>query len=113
VDRARGEVEGSRLRRRREDAGGELRSGSAPPARVDRDDIFGVRRALAILPEDKWDAFLQRWAQLGDRCEYDLALIRADVAEEADECRDALMAAAWGTVAGAMTSYLAWRSHRS
>jgi hypothetical protein len=77
---------------------------------VDRDDIFGVRRALGLLPDDRWDAFLHRWAQLGDQCEYDLNLLRADVIQEADDCRDEAMAAAWATIALAMSSYLEWRA---
>jgi hypothetical protein len=77
---------------------------------VDRNDIFGVRRALELLPDDRWDAFLHRWAQLGDRCEYDLNLLRADVIQEADDCPDESTAAAWATIALAMSTYLEWRS---
>jgi hypothetical protein len=79
-------------------------------AAVDRDDIFGVRRAMELLPEDRWDAFLHRWAQLGDRCEYDLTLLRADVLQEAEECGDGALATAWSTIALAMSTYLDWRS---
>ena len=80
------------------------------PLPVDRDDIFGVRRALDLLPDDRWDAFLHRWAQLGDQCEYDLNLLRADVIQEVDDCPDEVTAAAWATIALAMSSYLEWRS---
>jgi hypothetical protein len=85
---------------------------SPPVGRVDREDIFGVRRALATLPEHRWDAFLHRWAQLGDRCEYDLRLIRAAALQEAEEQRkaDSELAGAWATVAGAMSGYLTWRA---
>jgi hypothetical protein len=75
--------------------------------------MFGVRRALELLPEARWDAFLHRWAQLGDRCEYDLTILRVDVIQEAADCGDETLAAAWGTIALAMSSYLEWRDGAS
>ena len=80
--------------------------------RVDREDIFGVRRALGRLPEPLWDRFMQRWAELGATCEYDLNLLRVDVLREASASRDIepRLADAWSTVAAAMNSYVAWRA---
>src|SRR5689334_11942056 len=40
--------------------------------RVDLDDMFGLRRALSSLPERFHDRFVERWVQLGGRCEYDV-----------------------------------------
>jgi hypothetical protein len=82
--------------------------------RVDRDDIFGLRRALATLPEPDRDRFLQRWSEMADRCEYDVNLVRTIVVREARDCRgrDPVLADAWTTVGAAMAAYLAWRSRR-
>ena len=82
--------------------------------RVDRNDIFGVRRALDSLPEPRRESFLQRWAIIGDQCEYDVNLIRTTVVREARATcrRDPDLAAAWTTVGSAMAAYLAWRSAR-
>ena len=81
---------------------------------VDRDDIFGVRHALEALPDDRRDGFLQRWAQIGDRCEYDLHLVRNAAVREVRENRscDPALADAWTTVSSSMAAYLAWRARR-
>jgi hypothetical protein len=89
----------------------------SPPlriGRVDRNDIFGLRQALDALPDGHRDLFIQQWAQIADRCEYDLTLIRTAVLRQARECRfrDADLADAWTTVGAAMAAYLAWRSTR-
>src|SRR5690349_6963624 len=57
-------------------------------AGFDRDDIFGLRRAMASLPESLRDSLMRRWALLGARCEYDLSLVHADIRQEAEECHD-------------------------
>ena len=82
--------------------------------RVDRNDIFGVRRVLDSLPEPQREAFLQRWSIIGDQCEYDVNLIRTAAVREARATRrrDPELAAAWTTVSAAMAAYLAWRSSR-
>jgi hypothetical protein len=82
--------------------------------KVDREDIFGLRRALDRLPEHFWDGFMQRWAELGATCEYDLGIVRVDVLREASASRDIepRLASAWSTVAAAMSSYVAWRADR-
>jgi hypothetical protein len=83
--------------------------------RFDREDIFGVRRVLAALPAPLADRFMERWAQFGARCEYDVRLVRMDVLREVNEAedRDPALAVAWATVAAAMTSYLAWRAEHA
>ena len=82
--------------------------------KVDREDIFGVRRALDGLAERLWDRFLQCWAELGAACEYDLNLLRVEVLREASASRDVepRLADAWSTIAAAMSSYIAWRAGR-
>jgi hypothetical protein len=82
--------------------------------RVDRNDIFGVRRALDALQEPHRQSFLHRWSIIGDQCEYDVNLIRTAVVREARATRrrDPDLAAAWTTVSSAMAAYLAWRSAR-
>jgi hypothetical protein len=81
---------------------------------VDRDDIFGVRHALEALPDNRRDGFLQRWAQIGDGCEYDLHLVRNAAVREVRDNRshDPALADAWTTVSSAMATYLAWRARR-
>jgi hypothetical protein len=92
-------------------------AGSAPLriGRVDRNDIFGLRQALAMLPDARRDLFIQQWAQIADRCEYDLHLVRTAVVRQAREyrSRDTDLADAWTTVGAAMAAYLAWRSNRA
>jgi hypothetical protein len=83
--------------------------------RVDRNDIFGLRRALGALPESHQDRFLQQWSQIADTCEYDVNLVRTAVLRQARESRtrDPGLADAWTTVSAAMATYLAWRSGRA
>ncbi|HZP29556.1 MAG TPA: hypothetical protein VFC99_11435 [Acidimicrobiia bacterium] len=90
--------------------------GAAPAevGRIDRDDIFGLRRALAPLPDDDRETFLQQWSEIGLRCEYDVTLVRTAVVRAAHEARTRAprLADAWATVAAAMAGYLAWRDDR-
>jgi hypothetical protein len=81
--------------------------------RVDLDDMFGLRRALAVLPERLHDAFVQRWVQLGGRCDYDVRALSVETRNESDHWRrrEPALASAWATVAVAMSRYVAWRSH--
>jgi hypothetical protein len=80
---------------------------------VDLDDMFGVRRALALLPERLHDVFIDNWRALTEAHPGNVVAIRAAVARRAtrpfadgvsDPC-----AAAWKLVSDAMTNYLAWR----
>jgi hypothetical protein len=82
-----------------------------PPgaAGFDRDDIFGLRRAMAGLPESPRDSLMRRWALIGARCEYDVSLVHADVRQEAEECDDPWLAQAWLTIEEAIKNYLAWK----
>jgi hypothetical protein len=92
-------------------------AGAAPAehARVDLDDVFGLRRALAMLPDAHRDLFIQQWSQIAARCEYDVNLVRTAVVRQAREYRfrDPELGDAWTTVGAAMGAYLAWRSDRS
>jgi hypothetical protein len=83
-----------------------------PVVEFDREDIFGVRRAWALLPEREWDSFLARWTEIGERCDYDIESIRAGALAEAAGARgiDDAVAQAWSTISAAMTAYLAWRA---
>ncbi len=78
----------------------------------DPNDIFGLRRALALLPETEWDGFIARWSEIGERCDYDLVSIRADVEDEAEAQREleARHARAWAVVSAAMRAYFVWRA---
>jgi hypothetical protein len=78
----------------------------------DREDIFGVRRACARLPEHEWDSFMARWNEIGESCDYSIASIRVAAAHEAETWHgiDDAIAHAWLTISGAMTAYLAWRA---
>jgi hypothetical protein len=79
---------------------------------VDLDDMFGLRRALAMLPERLHDAFVERWVQLGGRCDYDVHALSVETRNESDHWRrrEPALASAWATVAIAMSRYVAWRS---
>jgi hypothetical protein len=83
--------------------------------RVDRNDIFGLRRALGALPDTHQDRFLEQWSRIADNCEYDVNLVRTAVVRQARESRtrDPGLADAWTTVSAAMATYLAWRSGRA
>jgi hypothetical protein len=78
----------------------------------DPNDIFGLRRALELLPETEWDRFIARWSEIGECCDYDLVSIRADVEDEAEALRDRDSAhgRAWAVVSVAMRAYFVWRA---
>jgi hypothetical protein len=74
--------------------------------------MFGLRRAMAALPERLHDRFVERWVQLGGRCEYDVHSLSVETRNESDHWRrrEPALASAWATVAIAMSRYVAWRS---
>ena len=51
-------------------------------------------------------------SEIGERCDYDLVNIRADVEDEAEALRDldARRARAWAEVSVAMRAYFVWRA---
>ena len=84
----------------------------------DLDDMFGIRRALHMLPEHLWDDFFSAWAEIANACALDLERMQAVAARRAIVAggRDAVdgeLSNAWGTVSAAMSSYLAWRTLRA
>lgn len=94
-------------------------TGSAvqPVAGVDLDDMFGLRRALRLLPERRWDDFFSAWARIAETCELDVERMQAMVAWAAGAldryaATDDELSAAWETVSAAMRAYLGWREQR-
>ena len=88
-----------------------LATGDAIPG-FDPEDIFGVRRALASLPEGLRDEFLAAWVELGERTDCDVEAIQRAARDAArTRARDGSdpMETAWSTVASAMDAYLEWR----
>jgi hypothetical protein len=82
------------------------------PSAYDPDDMFGVRRALAVLPTEAHDRFFDRWVVLTEDADYDVRRIHAAVrVERAAPASDGL-GPAWVTVDDAITAYLGWRSAR-
>ena len=87
-------------------------------AAYDPDDMFGLRRALAVLPERRHDEFFDRWTALSEQCGYELHRLRGAVADEAGILRTRPdrtgreLGAAWSVVADAMAGYLDWRAGR-
>jgi hypothetical protein len=81
--------------------------------RVDLDDMFGLRHALSSLPERFHDRFVERWVQLGGRCDYDVEALSVETRNESDHWRrrEPALSSAWATVSIAMSRYVAWRSH--
>ena len=82
--------------------------------RVDLDDMFGLRRALSSLPERFHDIFVERWVQLGGRCDYDVNALSVETSNESDHWRrrEPALSSAWATVSIAMSRYIAWRSQQ-
>ena len=82
-----------------------------PVVAFDRDDIFGVRRAWALLSEDRLDTFLAQWVSITETCGYDIPAIEALAAFEAQHWQgiDSSVSQAWWTISAAMGAYLAWR----
>jgi hypothetical protein len=80
----------------------------------DPDDIFGVRKALRILPEPQHDAFFDRWIALTEACNFDVPGILAAVRLQRAVSRPGApgLDAAWSTVDEAITGYLDWRAAR-
>jgi hypothetical protein len=89
----------------------ELSPSGSETVGVDRDDIFGLRRAWAALPEQDWERFLAQWVQLTESCGYHVPSIEALAAVEAEHWRDLdpAVAQAWSTISAAMSVYLAWK----
>lgn len=88
----------------------------APPRTFDLDDMFGIRRALGVLPPDRWDEFFATWAEVAEVCDLDIGQMQVLAALGAS-CPDGAAAdrhlvGAWRTVSDAMASYLLWRSQR-
>ena len=94
---------------------GQSKSGPAEQyrRRVDLDDMFGLRHALSSLPERFHDRFVERWVQLGGRCDYDVQALSVETRNESDHWRrrEPALSSAWATVSIAMSRYVAWRSH--
>jgi hypothetical protein len=84
------------------------------PTTYDPDDMFGVRRALGVIPAGDHDRFFDRWISLTEDCDLDVRRIQTAVrAVRAEPRLDADgLADAWATVDGAITAYLGWRSGR-
>jgi hypothetical protein len=85
-----------------------------PAVEFDPDDMFGVRRAWALVPEGQWEAFLARWIDLTENCGYDVPSIEVMAVAEADRWRrtDPAVSQAWLTISLAMKQYLVWRVTR-
>jgi hypothetical protein len=81
----------------------------------DRDDIFGLRRAWGVLPEQDCERFLAQWVQITESCGYDVPSIEALAAVEAEHWRDLdpVVSQAWSTISAAMSVYLAWRDNEA
>ena len=84
----------------------------------DADDMFGLRRAFAVLPPSCWERFVLEWCWLTEVAEFDVAALDAAVRRQArrgaghDRGPDPL-AVAWRIVAEATGRYAAWREARS
>ena len=80
----------------------------------DPDDIFGVRRAMAVLTEPEREAFFEEWTVLTEECGFDVPSILAAVKcrVEAGDGGIAALDSAWTTVDGAITGYLDWHATR-
>jgi hypothetical protein len=80
----------------------------------DPNDFFGVRRALAGLPEHRRDEFFDRWIALTEECLFEVPRILAGVRWEAatDRATAGLedLGRSWVTIGNAIAGYLAWRA---
>jgi hypothetical protein len=80
----------------------------------DPNDFFGVRRALAALPEGRRDEFFERWIELTEECNFEVPRILVGVrcvavADRGTAGREDL-GRAWVTIGNAIAGYLAWRA---
>lgn len=83
----------------------------------DGDDLFGVRRALEVLPVAAWEQFLFEWRSLTELADFDVHALDVVVRRQARrraryEGTDDPFAEAWHIVADATAQYLAWRDSR-
>ena len=82
---------------------------------VDLDDMFGVRGALAVLPQELHETLLEEWTALVNASDNDVEALEGAVARATNHhiararAYDPLVAA-WRRIADSMNRYLAWRS---
>jgi hypothetical protein len=83
-----------------------------PNVEFDCDDIFGFRRAWALLPSGERYGFLERWTEIGETCDYNVPAIAAQAVAEAERVWrvNPAVALAWWMVSAAMSAYLDWRN---
>ncbi|HSO96310.1 MAG TPA: hypothetical protein VLV81_09745 [Acidimicrobiia bacterium] len=79
----------------------------------DAEDMFGVRRALEILPVSSWDQFLFEWRSLTEVADFDVYALDAVIRRQARrrshyEGTNDPVAAAWTIVTDATARYVAW-----
>lgn len=81
----------------------------------DADDMFGVRRALEILPASSWEQFLFEWRSLTEVADFDVDALNVAIRRQARrrsryEGSNDPIAAAWSIVADATARYVRSRS---